>query len=220
MRFAQEISELDQEFQRIKSDSHFFDSHAITSSAGARERAAAHRSACYVWLAAILERITKNSLQAAFREINARALPLKEIRLSLFSLICEPEISALSAKSRAKSWETRASIFGKAFVDSPAELAEEVLPLDGRTIRPEHFDVIWQVLGLSGESLPSPRHRFALTDLANGRNELAHGETGVVAFGRKKANSDLIRLVQHIDETTVHFLTSLDYYLDNFGFRR
>lgn len=94
------------------------------------------------------------------------------------------------------------------------------MPLDGRTIRGEHFDAIWLVLGLTPPSVPSAFHRIALRDLADGRNEIAHGHKDPVMFGRSKATSDMNRMASRVDEVILHLLVSLDAYIDGRQYER
>lgn len=55
---------------------------------------------------------------------------------------------------------------------------------DGRTINDETFEIVWAVLGLSGDPLPHPSTKKLLKDLAARRNRIAHGEVALIAEGR------------------------------------
>ena len=220
MRFVAELSIADRELSRIKSAIAHADVALMSRLTPVQERAAASRASAYVWLAATLERVVRDALQSTMREISSLTLPIHDLRLSLFSLLCEPEFNSLSSKSRGHSWDTRIALFLKTTDVSPAILSEDVLPLDGRTIRAEHFDTIWLVLGISSSSMPSPIHRLALKDLADGRNEVAHGHKDPVSFGRTKVTTDLFRLTSRVDDVIMHLLTELDSYVDRRHFRR
>jgi hypothetical protein len=95
----------------------------------------------------------------------------------------------------------------------PAAFNPDTLPLDGRTLRAEHFERIWHVFGIPGPSLPAPKHGMALKDLAEGRNKVAHGTVDPISFGKSKAASDVIQLSYRVDEILVHVLAQLDDYL-------
>lgn len=178
------------------------------------------RGSSYVWLAALLERIVRDALQATLREISLLSVPFKDLRFSLFSLLCDAEFASIADRSRSGSWEQKIAIFLRTAQADPALLAENILPLDGRTIRGEHFDTIWLVLGLNTPSLPSPLHRIALRDLADGRNEVAHGHIDPVTFGRSKATKDMLRIASRVDEIIMHLLGSLDSYIDKKQYTR
>ncbi|MBL8280114.1 MAG: hypothetical protein JNL93_25850 [Pelomonas sp.] len=220
MRFSAELALAARELARIRADIAHADTAAISSAATVRDRGAAVRASAYVWLAALLERIVREALQTTLREISLLAVPFKDLRFSLFSLLCEAEFDSIANRKRSSSWEQKIAMFIRTAETSPALLADNVLPLDGRTIRGEHFDTIWLVLGLDLPSIPSPLHRIALRDMADGRNEVAHGHVDPVMFGRSKATSDVLRITERIDEVILHLLGSLDAYVDKRQYAR
>jgi hypothetical protein len=214
MRFSSELTLAARELARIRADIVHADAAVISPSAPIQERCAAVRASAYVWLSALLERIVREALHATLREITLLAVPFKDLRLSLFSLLCEAEFASIASRSRSNSWEQKIAMFLRTAEANPALLAESIVPTDGKTIRGEHFDTIWLVLGLGVPSVPSPLHRIALKDLADGRNDVAHGHIDPVTFGRSKATVDMLRITQRIDEVILHLLDSLDAYVD------
>ena len=219
-RFVAELALTSRELARLRGDVTRADVHTLSQGHAVREGAAAIRATTYVWLASVLERVVRDALRATLREISGKLVPAQNLKASLFALICEREFDSIATASRSRSWLTKISLFARLMETGPALLSEDILPLDGRTIRGEHFDAIWQVLGLAGQSLPTPRHRVGLRDLADGRNEVAHGHTDPVSFGRTKATSDVLRLVSLVDDTIAHMLGELDSYLEKERFRR
>lgn len=220
MRFSAELALAVRELARIRADIAHADAAVISPSSPVQDRGAAVRASAYVWLAALLERTVREALQATLREISLLAVPFKDLRFSLFSLLCEAEFASVADRSRSSSWEQKIAMFLRTAEANPALLAENILPLDGRTIRAEHFDTIWLVLGLGVPSVPSPLHRIALKDLADGRNEIAHGHIDPVTFGRSKATVDMFRITQRVDEVILHLLGSLDAYVDKKQYAR
>lgn len=220
MRFTTELMLASRELARIRADIAHADTAVISPSSPVQERGAAVRAWAYVWLAALLERIVRDALQATFREITQLAIPVKDLKFSLFSLLCDAEFASIADRSRSNSWEQKIAVFLRTTEAKPALLAENILPLDGRTIRGEHFETIWLVLGLSTPSVPSPLHRIALKDLADGRNEIAHGHMDPVTFGRSKATNDMLGIAKRVEEVIVHLLGSLDAYVDKKQYTR
>lgn len=220
MRFTAELTLAARELARIRADIAHADAAVISPSSPVQERGAAVRASAYIWLAALLERIVRDALQATLREITLLTVPFKDLRFSLFALLCDSEFASIADRSRSSSWEHKIAVFLRTAEANPALLAENILPLDGRTIRGEHFDTIWLVLGLGAPSVPSPLHRIALKDLADGRNEVAHGHIDPVAFGRSKATNDMLRIAKRVDEVILHLLGSLDAYVDKKQYTR
>ena len=220
MRFTSQITLAYREIARIKEDIFHADTAAISQYSPIQERGAVTRASAYVLLAALLERIVREALQATLQEITLLCIPVKDLKLSLLSLICDAEFASIADRSRGNAWEQKISIFFQTVEEKPASLADNILPLDGRTIRGAHFDTIWLVLGLDASSIPSPLHRIALKDLADGRNEVAHGHVDPVIFGRSKATKDMLGIIKRVDEVIIHFLNSLDDYIEKKKFAR
>jgi hypothetical protein len=219
-RFGLELSLASRELTRVRQDVAHSDSGVLSALTPVRERAAASRASAYVWLAAMLERVVRDSLVAAFKEISSHAPTYRDYRLSLFALLCESDFESVVAKSRSGAWGKKVAMLERTMDGGTAVLSEHILPLDGRTIRADHFDAIWLVLGIPGSSTPGPLHRIALGELADGRNEVAHGHQDPVGFGRKKATSDLLKLADRVDEVILHFLSGLDEYIVNRRYKR
>lgn len=219
-RFSPELALVGRELTRMRADVSRADVHTLSSAAGLRDAAATVRASTYVWLASTLERVVRDALKSTFREVSSKLLPAHQLRASLFSLLCDADFESVSKSARSKAWGTKIALLSRLLDSGPATLSEDVLPLDGRTIRGDHFDVIWHVLGIDGSSVPSPRHRVALRDLADGRNEVAHGHSDPVAFGRTKATADVLKLISLTDDSIAHLLAGLDSYLSQELYRR
>lgn len=185
-----------------------------------RERAAKVKAWAYVWLAAAVEQYVRGILQFLLDEITGHSPQRDQLRLSLFAIHCGDLLNSLQDVRGLTMWEKRVKLLNLIADSQPATFDSAVLPLDGRTIRPEHFDIIWQVFGFNGHSLPTGRHRAALNDLADGRNEVAHGRTDPVTFGRRKVFQDLVSLLRQIEDIIQHLATSADAYLTARAFHR
>lgn len=219
-RFTLELAHASRELTRIRQDISHADVAVLSASLANKERSAVIRAHVYVWLAALLERVVRDSIRDSLRELSALGLPCNKVRASLFALLCDPDIMSVADRTRQTGWSVRVDLFNRVVANAPASFSEHILPLDGRTLRGEHFDNIWVVFGLPGASLPAPQHRVALKDLAEGRNEVAHGHLDPVLFGKAKATSDLLRLAGRVDEVISHLLGALDDYLGKKNFAR
>jgi hypothetical protein len=117
-------------------------------------------------------------------------------------------------------WAKRAALFSAVSTADVCDLSLDSLPMDGRTLRPTHFDTIWHVFGLNGDSTPSPRHRLALTDLADARNDLAHGERSPNEVAGRKSVDDTIRPLGTVEEVVLHVWDALTECLGTAAYRR
>ena len=213
LQFGAELAYADREISRIRNAIAHADVTALSATPTIRESSAASRAHAYVWLAATLERVTGDSVRTTLRAITSAAIPQLKMRTSLFALLCDPELTSIADRNRQLGWPMRVALFDRLIQSTPAALSDDVVPLDGRTLRAEHFDTLWGVFGLPGSSLPGAIHRVSLKDLATGRNNVAHGHQDPILFGKTKSAADLFNLIKRVDEIIVHTLTAFDDYL-------
>lgn len=173
-----------------------------------------------VHLAAALERVTTDLVGGLLQEINARVSSLRELRLSLLALANAPKLDSLQEVRGLKMWNQRSDVFSSAGATSPCVLSDAILPLDGRTIRPEHFETIWHVFGLDGHPLPGPVHALALRTLANNRNAVAHGEEEPSVVAGRTSVDDTLRLLNRIEDVVTHLWDAGTDYLAAQNYRR
>jgi hypothetical protein len=119
-----------------------------------------------------------------------------------------------------KMWERRYEVVATALDAKVATLRPENGPLDGRTIRPSHLDAIWTILDFPGSSAPGPLHRIALSEVADLRNDLAHGNIEPVAVGRLKTRHDVDRAIVLIEDIALHIAAAGEAYLTSAAYRR
>lgn len=193
---------------------------AMLGSSGVSKICLTTRATAYVWISATLEVFVKKNLSAILSEVNKAALPRQRIRLSLQSMLGHSSFAALQSVRGLNMWEERARALGQ--VDSstytPFNLA--VLPIDGRTLRREHFDAIWQVFGFAPPSIPRPLCTFALSDLAEGRNQLAHGHISAEDFVRSKTTPQVLRILSLVEDVVEHLSLVSDSYITNAEYLR
>lgn len=199
---------------RIRNDLKFVDARFPRISSE-RDRAACLNAAAYIWLASIVERFIKSVLRSILDEINARGVRRDQIKHSLFALLAANDLDSMENSKKLRKWRMRAAVFRSVDDSSLVAFNSAVIPIDGRTIRGDHLETIWEAFGLSGACVPHPRCMLALSDLAEGRNNLAHGEVDPVAFGRRKSITDMARLTEIVEDVLLHIYESSQIYLAN-----
>ena len=173
-----------------------------------------------MYVAAAVEAYITDSLAALVAEINACSVLHQHLRLSLFAIAQGSHLSALQDVRGLKMWTRRCDIFTDVNTTTIAKLDSAHLPLDGGTIRPSHMDAIWKVIGFAGNSTPGPRHRLALTDLADNRNAVAHGEEDAAVVAGRKGVPDLLLLLERVEECILHVHYEMTSYLDGSAYLR
>lgn len=194
---------------------------ALQSTPTERAIAGELRAFAYVWLAAALERAVKDLLEGLLSELNRRLVPIDSLKPGLLGLLLDADLESVARlRDHEKLWARKCTMFGTAVGQQPAQFNGAVLPLDGKTLRPRHFEVIWQVFGLPGAAVPGPLYRLALTDLADGRNLVAHGEEDPSKFGREKITANVQNLVGRIEDLYLNLVAESDRYLTTSAYLR
>lgn len=219
-RLTTNLNRVGSGLDRVKAELVRADVEAVSGPA-ARERSARIVSSAYVWMAALLENFVNVTLQLAMEELNALFLQAGQCKVPILSVGAHRIFeSAKSVTEYEKRWERRLEILE--LVNSSDILYCDVgaEPLNGKTIRAKHFDIIWKVFALTPPALPELRMRLALENLANGRNEVAHGNELPEVFGRSKTVSDTIRLTETLEEIVLFVDAKFQGYFANAEYRR
>ena len=174
----------------------------------------------YVLLEATLESTLKRTLSAMIDEINDASIRVCDLRWSLFSLFANPQFESISSRARSGSLLERVYLLEALDSTDICILSNSFLPLDGRTIRKRHLDLVWRIFGFSGASLAEPRHQFTLETAADARNDIAHGEaTPSEVAGRQPAET-VLRYVDEVEVIILHVDKAAEDYLSSAGYRR
>lgn len=185
----------------------------LLRSHSSRDRSAVSKAFAYVWLSAAHEAFVRNVLAALASDLTARAMPIRTVNWCLLALSEAHSFAVLQDVRGQKRWAARLRLLEKIESEEPFDLEKAESPLDRRTCRPEHYHSLWSVYGLPGSPLPSSRHALALNDLADGRNEVAHGRTPPRQFGRRKVLGDVTRLVELTEDVAIHLASAVERYL-------
>lgn len=189
------------------------DTHILSKDLLRKEQAAKDRAFAYVWVVAGVERFYTDAISRLIADLDARRLRPSLLRPSLFALVSDLELQALENVTGLKKWRRRVEAFSRTDSATAVTFNPKTLPSDGRTLRAEHLEILWDVFGLPGESLPMPSYRTVLTEFADGRNKVAHGELSPISFGRLKNTNDIRRHLKKLDEILLHVVYSVDEYL-------
>ncbi|MEU8804911.1 MAE_28990/MAE_18760 family HEPN-like nuclease [Spirillospora sp. NPDC048819] len=179
------------------------------------------RALAVVCTMAELEAFTKFLIQETHRELNDSGLTVSSLRASLRQLAAHTTFESLRDLSdHSKLWERRKYATTLELcrdpIDLPLERKHAQPPLDGRTLRPEHFNRIWEIYGLSGEAFPVAAWSASLQKLALFRNDVAHGNISYMEVFQQagRSVSDVERYVNDINEFVIYLATSWVDYLE------
>lgn len=186
----------------------------IHNSLSIREENSRLISFSYVWLSGVLESFFKNTNKEIFNYINSLSLSHESVSENLFIACLGDELNSMQDTRGMKKWISKIVLFSKInSKEITVFLDESYIPYDKKTIRSEHIKLMWEFYGFSGNSLPNPRYHLVLEDLANGRNDVAHGEIDPLSFGRSKRIGQVLRIINDVEEIILHINIFSEEYL-------
>ncbi len=178
------------------------------------------RALAIVCTMAELESLVKSMVQGTHEELNGSSISLKSLIPSMRQVVAHAEFESLrTLQDHGKMWEKRS--FATTLEQCsdrakfPIEKKHAQPPLDGKTLKPEHFFRLWQIYKLPEEPFPNQRWPGALQKLALARNDIAHGNLPYHEIFQQAGRSvaDIETYVTQIGEFAAHFVDAWTKYL-------
>jgi hypothetical protein len=179
------------------------------------------RALAVVCSVAELEALTKFIIQRTHQALNDSALAESDIVPCMRQITSHGMFESLrSLQDSSKVWERRSYVTTLETCGNALELPifsrGPQPPLDGRTLRPEHFNRMWSIYGLPGIAFPAASWASSLQKLALVRNDIAHGN---LPFGEifQQAGLTVAEVESYIDDLgsfSIHLVSAWTDYLD------
>jgi hypothetical protein len=167
------------------------------------------KSSIYVFLGAAIESQFKGHLEDLVKLIVGRGVNNSRLTNRISPLLYHNLIESVSVVKHEKRASKIIELLDLSNSRAPAKDSHYKYPLDSRTIRQEHYKNIWSILGLDGYHLPSGTHAIALENIADERNNYAHGDKDPSTDGHSINASDLVNLVNKTQEIGEHYYSSM-----------
>jgi len=157
------------------------------------------RAWALVWLAAGVEVFWRSYLEALCKAlaISGKHKLRRHLRAQL--VFFYDRLLTIGAGEALSTWKKGGDLLQSLVTDARAPIVFRI-PFDGRTVRPEHVETVWELFDLPTPPFPSPIHRTDLDTLANKRNEIAHGHLSPVTVGRLVTKADVLATVTRVSE--------------------
>jgi hypothetical protein len=183
------------------------------------------RAAAVVCGMAELEALTRTVIADTHDVLNHSGLAQSSLLPCLRQLAAHDVFESLrSLQDHGKLWEFRSRV-------TSLDMSNDVLrlpiasrgpqpPLDGRTLKPEHFNRLWAIYGLSGVAFPIASWSGSLQKLALMRNDIAHANLPFSDIFSQAGRSlvDIERYVDDIESFSIHFADIWCNYLSDEGY--
>jgi hypothetical protein len=178
------------------------------------------RALAIVCTMAELESLIKTSVQRTHEELNAAGIQTLQLIPSMRQVVAHTAFESLrSLQDQTKMWERRSFTTTlescSEVAKFPIERSHPQPPLDGKTLKPEHFYRLWQIYQLPGDPFPNPGWPGSLQKMAMARNDLAHGNLPYHEIFQQAGRSikDIESYVASVSDFSSHFVDSWNKYL-------
>jgi len=171
------------------------------------QHAKINKALTLVWMGAALENFWKSYLEELCVRVSAASPRSRRKKLAAASIYFFDTLGSLGEGKKIKRWHRVADFFETINVVGTSTYA---IPYDGRTIRPEHIYLAWQIFCLKAPHFPSPVHKQDLNSLADQRNDVAHGHSDPVDVGGTMTIGDIRVRLSRLDDIAIHCVLAAD----------
>ena len=154
-----------------------------------------------VWAAAAVESFWKEYLKELCSSVMAAPVNKRRKNMSAASVFYFDRLGSMGEGKALNRWHRLAEFFE--VIPLSSSLVPSI-PYDGRTVRPEHFEIVWKIFRLDGPQFPSPVHKQDLNTLATQRNDVAHGTLSPGVVGGTFTIGDLRVRIGRLEDVVTH----------------
>jgi hypothetical protein len=168
-----------------------------------------------------LESLVTTTIQCTHEALNDAGIKTQQLTPALRQMVAHSTFESLKeVRDHKRMWRSRGSV---TTLDSCPEFSRFPVvkkgapqpPLDGRTLKPEHFHRIWEIYQLPDQPFPVLAWQGHLVKMASARNDLAHGNLPYPEVFREagRSVSSVEQYVGTIRGLSTHFADKWIQYL-------
>jgi hypothetical protein len=188
-----------QDAQSIRNSLVYLDALALSSRFADHVRIS--KALALVWMAASMETFWKSYLTELCVRVSAASLLRRRKNMAAAAIYYFDTLGSFGEGKKLKRWHRAVDFFDKL---PGAVRPPYAIPYDGRTIRPDHLALAWEVFCLKGSPFPSPVHKQDLNAMADQRNDVAHGLIEPAVVGGSMTMGDLRARLSRLDDLAIH----------------
>lgn len=161
---------------------------------------------------AVYEYVVIESVRALVGTVNSRGLVCASTRTELLAMGLDAEFASIIDGSLKKTWYGRSTLLRRVRCSDQVRIPENLFPKDGSHYRPSQLETIWEIFGIPGPIVPTPRLRGHIEEMVDARNRIAHGTDAPDAVGGRFTVGDLEKRVDDTEAICTHIVSSMTTY--------
>ena len=144
-----------------------------------------------LYLYGIWESTVTSVVSATIEKLNESDRKVDDVIVELYPLIFNAEYDGLYCAGRGAKWQKRFSISQKLLNNQKIQIAEGLMPTDGKNIKYKQLECIANSFGMKNKVIPKNEYGGYLEEMVKNRNHIAHGNVMPVDVGGAYSLSDI-----------------------------
>lgn len=168
------------------------------------------RGLFWVHLYAALEYAVNSGVQRFLQAAERLGAPPEHLIPCFFSVVLEPNFSALRNVGEDKRWTKRVEFLGAQCGTTPKQINADIFGLYLQNIWSEKLETVFSCFGINQSIVPDISYKPYIDELVNHRNGIAHGRMSALGVGGTRRSPDLLIRYQAISSTCSHIFDCLE----------
>jgi len=162
----------------------------------------------FVSLYSSIEYTLTKVVSAYLEVLNQENLKPLEYKKYLLCAVMDSNFNALIGSGKRKMWLRKKEFFDALFSSEAANIDDSVFPTDGVNISAKQIEDIWSIFHLDGEPVPQGINSWALNEIKEHRNAIAHGREKAADVGGRYTTAALNQRVADVEALCFHIVQS------------
>lgn len=173
----------------------------------------------FVQLYGVIEYTILSTISKCIFYINQESIKLNDVKPIILGLVLNPELDSLMRVS-LKKWDKRYSLFKKVEDDIIINIANDLMPTDGKNIQYLQLQSIWNTFCLTEPIFHDIRFRGRLEDIVTNRINIAHGNQSAADVGTRMTLSEIKARVDDVSAFCSYFISVFEDYIVNKKYKK
>ncbi len=173
----------------------------------------------FVSLYASLEFTLTSAVSEFLSALQECASEPRTYRTGLLPTLLDREFKAVaSGSSSRRAWEHKRNLIQRLFSNSACSIENDIFPAESKNISANHFHTIWRQLEIPGDPLPFGVNPWAINEIKDHRNAIAHGRERAATIGARFTIAALEQRHRTVESICAYTVMAFEQHLENRSF--
>jgi hypothetical protein len=193
---------------------------ARTQEGYAASEARALRRLVYVVLYGVIEYAVKSAVQIALQRVGGLRVRYADLNQAFYAVALDPSFTALAFVGAERKWTKRSEFLTLQTSNEVCKPSDTLFDDQTMNVRFETVSTLFECFCISDPVVPNLRLKGLLNDIANNRNDVAHGSLSAQAVGARRTTEEMEKFVDDVETVVTHILACFEARLTQLTFVR